>query len=303
MKSHLLTLVLFLALLPMAKAQESMVWCPPGATWHLEGYTDWGEPGCYKLFYNGDELINDILCKRIARENCHPSKDNNAIEAYLYTYENEGVVYVYDELENSFDTLYNFNAKIDDQWNLSYWGLNIKVTVTDVSIEIINDFSLRQLKLLYWGDVMEKELEATVCERIGNIRGHLFSMIGVCGWDFEEDVSVLRCYQDDEFPLYDRQIVPYCDYEYSSIEETESHSQLSIFPNPVQNESIQISFVNPISGQVEIEISDLLGKIVHKTVLGQNGGTISVADLPAGVYLLSAKNEKNIFKTEKLIVR
>lgn len=87
-----------------------------------------------------------------------------------------------------------------------------------------------------------------------------------------------------------------------SINEIGPYSQLSIFPNPANGEEVTISFPEQISGETEITITNMLGKNVKTIVLGQNGGNISVAGFPAGVYLLSAKNGKNIFKKEKLIV-
>lgn len=300
MKKHLLTLVLLLALLPMAKAQESGTWCPPGAVWHYTVVNELGFSFCLKLIYNGDEMVNDILCKRISRESCIDSKNATSKGSDWYTYEEHGVVFFFDPEEQTFDTLYNFNACIGDQWGASFWGTAVNITVLDTSSVKINEFTLKQLRLYYycgWGGFQE---EIIVCERIGNMQGHLFSILGECIWDTEEATGVLRCYQDDEFPLYNTGIAPYCDYV--SINETEPYSQLSIFPNPANGEEITITFPKQVSRETEITISDMLGKTVKTIVLGQNGGKISVAGLSAGVYLLSAKNGKNVFKREKLIV-
>lgn len=89
-----------------------------------------------------------------------------------------------------------------------------------------------------------------------------------------------------------------------SIDEPErALQQMVVAPNPVSDGKIRISFSEQITSGVEITMVNILGKVVCQETVGQHGGTISVANLPAGVYLLSAKNEKNIFKTKKLIVQ
>lgn len=307
MKKNLLTLILFFALLPLAKAQESATWCPQGAVWHYTfyDYATYSPPQCFSLYYSGDEIIGGKLCKRISEKSCETDavpKSPTRYENDKYTYEEDGVIYYFEPETQTFDTLYNFNADIGDQWNVTYWGITTNVVVLEVSTVEINGFSLRQLRLRYSCEWNEFENEIVVCERIGNIQGHLFAFLGNCIEDGEETTSSLRCYQDDEFPLYETGIVPYCDYQHVSINETEPYSQLSVFPNPTNGKEVTISFPEQISGETEITVSDMLGKIVKTVVLGQNGGTISVAGLPAGVYLLSAKNGENVFKREKLIV-
>ncbi len=82
--------------------------------------------------------------------------------------------------------------------------------------------------------------------------------------------------------------------------------QLEIVPNPVIN-NCQLNFNAPNSGQGEIVLYDLLGKLVmhHELpiVLGENTYTLSVASLQSGEYLLQIVDASGTLVTKKLIHR
>jgi hypothetical protein len=76
---------------------------------------------------------------------------------------------------------------------------------------------------------------------------------------------------------------------------------LTIYPNPAINQ-LQINYESTEPGKVQIEIIDLHGKVVEKQILNNQNGTnhvtISVTQLPAGLYLLcfQSNNKLETFK-------
>ena len=77
-----------------------------------------------------------------------------------------------------------------------------------------------------------------------------------------------------------------------------------IFPNPVTDNKFHIELLEPnVDKNTLITLFDLQGRIVfEKQFTSAKDIEISNANLPAGIYLLSVKNDKNIF-VKKLIVQ
>jgi Secretion system C-terminal sorting domain len=86
------------------------------------------------------------------------------------------------------------------------------------------------------------------------------------------------------------------DNQYS--QEEDSDQTLQVFPNPA-SESVQLFFSHPI---FTVHVYDLLGKQYLSTTMA-DGATISVANWPSGLYLVTAiAEESNERSTIKLVV-
>ena len=75
------------------------------------------------------------------------------------------------------------------------------------------------------------------------------------------------------------------------------NSQPVVFPNPLKNNTIQVSSVDFYETQVPVEIYDLTGKLLfsktfHATT---NQLKIDVSSIPKGIYLLKIASKENTF--------
>ncbi|WP_317900161.1 T9SS type A sorting domain-containing protein [Aurantibacillus circumpalustris] len=88
------------------------------------------------------------------------------------------------------------------------------------------------------------------------------------------------------------------------INENKSHSNISIYPNPV-NEILTIEFPDSyghINGKTEMKIVDCLGKIIineeFRAKMKNDATQINISALPSGVYYIKVGNETRKFVKE-----
>jgi hypothetical protein len=79
-------------------------------------------------------------------------------------------------------------------------------------------------------------------------------------------------------------------------------SDFRLFPNPSKNEQFSISTPS-LSGEVSVEVTNLLGQTVYSKVLSVEGNqvNVNVFNLSAGVYVVKLTQDDQFFST-KLIV-
>jgi hypothetical protein len=83
---------------------------------------------------------------------------------------------------------------------------------------------------------------------------------------------------------------------------------ITIYPNPVSDGQLKISFDKPVAGEYKIELSDLQGRLIdYKKVYIKSAGQLEVfkfhAKIPGGLYLIKVTDtdSKSIF-SDKLII-
>ncbi|MBX9853778.1 MAG: T9SS type A sorting domain-containing protein [Cytophagaceae bacterium] len=83
-------------------------------------------------------------------------------------------------------------------------------------------------------------------------------------------------------------------------------ANLVVYPNPSENNQVNVILENHNSDIVDVEISDLIGKTVFTTSLKTIGGTangyLNLESLTPGVYTLNCKSSGEIF-TKKLVIK
>ena len=75
---------------------------------------------------------------------------------------------------------------------------------------------------------------------------------------------------------------------------------LSIYPNPVSNNTQFIYITSKLNRIKQIEFFNVIGKKVYATVL--NGKELNISRLTTGVYFLKI-TENNISETRKLVIK
>lgn len=87
----------------------------------------------------------------------------------------------------------------------------------------------------------------------------------------------------------------------TSIELPQIDYDIEIFPNPTYNE-LNVSVNNQNINELDVEIYNLIGKMIFMKNYSSNKFQINTRDLPGGTYLLKLKDsDGNLIKTEKFI--
>ena len=89
----------------------------------------------------------------------------------------------------------------------------------------------------------------------------------------------------------------------NSISSNKLIADFTIFPNPVQ-EVLNLKIASRYAGAFDLQILNAQGKRVQaeqiNLIEGQNATSISVNDLPAGLYLISLSNDQNVITQSML---
>ncbi|MDQ3191858.1 MAG: T9SS type A sorting domain-containing protein [Bacteroidota bacterium] len=90
--------------------------------------------------------------------------------------------------------------------------------------------------------------------------------------------------------------------EENSITEKTSDSQLKIYPNPSKG-IINIGLKGITSEEAELYIKNLNGQTVlfQTNMLGEDKSTVSIQEIPSGIYLLQLKTDEQIY-TKKIVL-
>ncbi|HAA18731.1 MAG TPA: hypothetical protein DCP28_08175 [Cytophagales bacterium] len=82
--------------------------------------------------------------------------------------------------------------------------------------------------------------------------------------------------------------------------------EVSVYPNPTQGE-ILISLTNEASGQVQVVVSDFLGRTMYERTMNKYGALLDVrlpqGTLKAGIYAITVTQEGRGEQTQTLVVR
>lgn len=84
-----------------------------------------------------------------------------------------------------------------------------------------------------------------------------------------------------------------------SVKDVNNDNAISIFPNPAT--SIVNWKVDTKNQNLSISLYNSTGQVVYKTTTDKNEGTISVNELPAGLYFLNLSTDSLTFSTKVLI--
>lgn len=300
---------------------DSQTWCSAGATWYYSNVYP-GVNGYVKLTYTIDTVINSKNCKKITYYGegftySIPSGIYSTFGSPFYTYEQNGVAYLYNDRfgNNKFDTLFNINAQIGDKWRFplvdtacadSLFFINVLNTGT----RTLNGFNLKWLYVKkgpfgYTANGILNYSLDTITERLG-YRYDYIDYSPCYGNNETGDYNGnFRCYSDDTFGLYSTGISSSCDYfkdETSFGELQIEQGILKIYPNPAQSQ-ITIEFNTTEKSFFSVQIKNILGKTVkviddRAFSNGKNKIKIDVSEFSKGLYFVQLQSENEIKSTK-----
>jgi len=121
----------------------SQNFAPIGATWHYQINEAFSPATSYSKW----EVISDsLILGETTRKVEHTFGSNGMVqEEFMLAYEDNGVIYKYHEISNSFTTLYDFNAIAGDSWTMKNDTCSVLVTVDSTSSITVNGTLLKVL--------------------------------------------------------------------------------------------------------------------------------------------------------------
>ena len=291
-------LLLFVFLLIFGFQSKAQIWCAPGATWHYRVYSSFIPyyDGHIKLQVTNTVSINSITCQNMVGiyygQTMSPTFPTTTINNYVnvQTYENNGVVYIYNTVSLNFDTITNFNANIGDKWlgikypNTTCFSptyVRATLTVIDTGHVTINSVFLKKIKVSVQSP---SSLTGTITmvEKISALNGFLFNY-SHCIIDGPIYGNFV-CYSDSNFPLYNPTSA-ICNYVPSGVginENSISNSILKPYPNPT-NGIFHIELNEPIN----LKVYSATGALVFERTFNEKGNfQLDMSDLSNGIYHL-----------------
>jgi hypothetical protein len=282
---------------------KSQMYATPGSQWHYNNPKLSGSSYA-RITLGGTVTIASKVCTQLNYYSetldyiSHSTYTHSQIP-YRYIYENNNVVYLYNQHTTIFDTLYNYNASIGSKWllpaNYTYTSTTpcnkTTVTVIDTGHTTIQGISLKWLKVN--GD--------TILERIGFLNQYFFQYDNCTGMLDYFEGGGLRCFSDNQILNYNK-TANACNYLYSyvSIKEVGINNAFKIYPNPT-NSIVNVECFVVNNENYKIEITNIVGQKLKEEVLKFEKQSINLIDLQNGIYFLYVYGKDKLIGTTKII--
>ncbi len=258
---------------PFSHAQS---WCASGAQW-VYGLEATGVQGYSRFHYDGDTTLHDTLGQRIGLEEVlvFPPDPQPVVSNHtnaVITAHTADVVSTWDELSESWDTLFWFGAQVGDFWAPAHYqgecGDTERLLVEAIGTEVVDGTTLRWLEL-------------------ANGRGRIMERAGWY-WNLEvgpsclivEGLSGMRCYTDDALSYTPASWGQDC----FAIGMDDATTNLLTPPYPNPGTDVLVVDLGP--APQELTLLDAIGRVVA-TTRGNGRITLDTSDLPDGAYLLT----------------
>ena len=297
-------------------------------TWQANAQTEFA-PISAKWYYNccaegGIERshLNYIVSEKdtIVEENtCRVLKqyyDNSTIanEKYIIKQE-QGKVYYYHQ--DRFNLLFDFDAELDDivEFTFKYRKYDEdnfpaykdtilsaryrieSVTTNAQNLKIFATEILEEDKFVYYGmEILPRYYSYT--EKIG-YDSEFMPILDNAAHTAIQTFPMLRCYSDADFSFVSERWLATslpCNYSIATDIRHPKDENVTIYPNPFGDKI----FVSSYNGG-NIEIIDMVGKIVYDSKLSNGINEISTSHFPKGIYVVKIQNPDNSIQIFKIV--
>ena len=243
--------------------------------WYYEIENDNGSITYQHLQYENDTVVNHKDVKIIVRTNTLYDKHQQITHEYVY--EENDVVYWWDKENENFTVLYDQNAEVGDEWQITKGGKSIIVRVDEVSQYEYEGRTFKMMHVIDENDVFTGNIVCGI--------GHLTS------WFPEKMMHVYRNSRVDGLRCYwinGNLIVKNgdkdCDAVYEELHfgiDEKANARFTLYPNPT-NGTIYIESQCDAS---TFSISNMLGQTVMSGNIADSQ-TIDVSGLDDGMYFI-----------------
>ena len=252
---------------------QSQSWAPMGAIWYYNVVDPFG-PGITYTRYEvtGDTVIQDKNCSII-------TGDMSVWESFpgnldcIYTYEENGKVYIWDPFASQFCLMYDFSLVAGQSYQTSWNGCQSENTISATGTQTINGISLSTYTLA--GSSTE------FVHYIGEMSSLFPYNFNYCDTIMYDGpfIQGLRCYDDPVIGHYETGLAPYCDYVLG-IENPEKETLIRLSPNPGSN----TLYIQTSLKDAKFELYDITGRQVMKRSINKVNTTINTSALLPGMY-------------------
>lgn len=308
-----LNLLLMLVIAGAAAQAQLTTWCPPGASWKYDYSGAQGETGYISIDYDGDTLVGGKTCTILRRTRYFVPASGSPLQMKrlgltLSRYEDR-VVYVWDDYQDDFDTLFYFSSHPGDRYPVAIAPVFSQPVVmrADLQTRFLlpapGNTYLPASEVQYdarLGDGMIISRTDTMVDFVGIVSGYFFPASMLMEHLGQAEGGRFRCYSVNDQLLYQRPGAPACDFINAAFFKPE-HPGVSIYPQPVSGKFCLQGLTGRGLNQWAL-LWNLTGSAMTSVEISDGK-----AELPAGVvsgiYLLQVKNDKgdNIFL--RLVIR
>lgn len=301
-------LIVFLGFSVIANAQFFGAGNP---VWNYNVASSWGGFSYHeKVTVRSDTIFNGLQCVLLKREG---GGDNFIPYRNMLCTDSTKVMF-WSVRNNSFQVLYDFEAKQGDSWKLhvednngdnSGFGFDLKVVfkVDSVYKELINGVNLQVQEIVEW-DTVNNEAHPyhrfKVYERVGCDQ-YLFP------WDkrgLDADYTFgLRCFEDDSIGFYQFDKRVDCNYAHSVPEELGS-ANIVVFPNP-STTHFTIDGLSLSSKERTVKIYNSIGQLIQEETIAPYNSQyqIELETTHSAFVVLTVREEGELVFKERVMLR
>ncbi len=265
-----------------------------GSEWYYEIQNLNGSITYQHLQQSADTAVNDKTVTIIIRTNTLYDKGEHQEVTREYIYEEDNVVYWWNNDLQEFTVLYDLGAEQGDEWEIKV-GMESIIMHVDAVDQYYYDGKL--YKMLQVSDADDLFSGIIVCG-IGHLTSFFPERLMTRGKAYR--VEGMRCYWRDGqlvFKYGDRD----CDEVYQEIHnglDDPTGTQFSLYPNPTDG-ILFVQTLRATSLQTETyRISNLMGQTLMSGTITNDVQWIDVSNLPEGMYFITVGDA-----TRKFVVR
>ena len=183
----------------MNSDEEHLPFAPQGAEWYFNVWGFMGDPDTYyHMEVLGDTIIQGHQCRIITRQFLGGNGDEQ------YVYEDNRVVYWYNQTMQAFTVLYDFNADEGDSWICDVDSCSFQIVVQSVNETVWEGHTYRVQQVISEGEEYnDPAFDGLIIEGIG-YEGGLFPYPWACSSSIYCGgyPDYLRCYFVNDEMLY-----------------------------------------------------------------------------------------------------
>ena len=196
----------------------------------------------------------------------------SVIDLYDYVYEEDNIVYWYNQDNDAFTVLYDFNAEAGESWYCDIEECSFLVTVQSVDSVTWNNRTYRTQYVVgsYADNLDNVVFEGRIIDGIGYEKGLFFNW-GSCGIICGADYEYMRCYLEDGELLYHEG-----DYDCDYVPGNQPQQPQFEWYYEIQNEDGSITYqymyqagdtiINDEPTHILVKINTLYDKDLHQDV-------------------------------------
>lgn len=283
--------ILLISFMCQSNAQE---WAPVGAKWHYSESIFDGLPvieGFLKFEVEKDTVFQGELCRKLIKHRKVFCNDRPETE---FTFERNDSVFFWNPHFDDFIMLYNFNAEINEFWDIKITNKympepdvdTIRVHIDSAKFIDIGELKLKTLYVTYQNisqGYIIQEYQGTIIEKFGDMT-YMFNYEPV--WSMVCDGNKgtgLRCYSDGDIGFYETGIATSCEEVVIWNHLNDNKVQDTHTAIHINRKEKHLSISDNTSANLQYSIYDFGSNLISKGYIVNN--RISIQKIKPGFYI------------------